>query len=91
LGEPIIEGSPYLKAEVVYAARCELARSVDDVLSRRTRMHLFARDLSAKAASEVGRLLQLELELSDDEIAQQIEDYTALIDREKTVLLEGPS
>lgn len=91
LGEPIIEGSPYLKAEVVYAARCELARSVDDVLSRRTQMHLFARDLSVKAASEVGRLLQLELELSDDEIAQQIEDYTALIDREKTVLLEGPS
>ncbi|PJT51142.1 FAD-dependent oxidoreductase, partial [Streptomyces albidoflavus] len=44
LAEPVVAGQPYTKAEVVYAARAELARSVDDVLSRRTRARLFARD-----------------------------------------------
>ncbi|MFF5211956.1 FAD-dependent oxidoreductase [Streptosporangium sp. NPDC000396] len=89
LAEPIVEGTAHLRAEVVYAARCELARTVDDVLSRRTRMRVFARDLSVKAAPEVGRLLQRELGLSDDEVARQIDDYLSGIDREKTVLMEG--
>ncbi|MEU0569155.1 glycerol-3-phosphate dehydrogenase/oxidase [Nonomuraea sp. NPDC005983] len=88
LAEPIVEGAAYLRAEVVYAARCELARTVDDVLSRRTRMRVFARDLSIKAAPEVGRLLQRELGLSDEEVARQIDDYVSGIDREKTVLME---
>ncbi|MEU6741193.1 glycerol-3-phosphate dehydrogenase/oxidase [Streptosporangium sandarakinum] len=91
LAEPIIEGTAHLRAEVVYAARCELARSVDDVLSRRTRMRVFARDLSVQAAPEVGRLLQRELGLSDDEVARQIDDYISGIDREKTVLMEAHS
>ncbi|WP_330230419.1 glycerol-3-phosphate dehydrogenase/oxidase [Nocardia sp. NBC_00508] len=91
LAEPIIEGSAHLRAEIVYAARCELARTVDDVLSRRTRMRLFARDLSVQAAPEVGRLLQQELGLSDKEVARQIDDYAAGIDREKTVLMKGLS
>ncbi|GAA3425693.1 glycerol-3-phosphate dehydrogenase/oxidase [Streptosporangium sandarakinum] len=91
LAEPIIEGTAHLRAEVVYAVRCELARNVDDVLSRRTRMRVFARDLSVKAAPEVGRLLQRELGLSDDEVARQIDDYISGIDREKTVLMEAHS
>ena len=36
-GAPLIEGLPYTRAEVVYAVRNEMARTVDDVLSRRTR------------------------------------------------------
>ncbi|MEV4303663.1 glycerol-3-phosphate dehydrogenase/oxidase [Nonomuraea sp. NPDC049624] len=91
LAEPVVEGSEYLRAEVVYAARCELARNVDDVLSRRTRMRVFARDLSVEAAPEVGRLLQRELGLSDDEVARQVEDYVRGVDREKSVLMEGLS
>ena len=31
LAEPIVPGLSYIKAEVVYAARAEMARSVDDV------------------------------------------------------------
>lgn len=91
LAEPVVEGGEYLRAEVVYAARCELARNVDDVLSRRTRMRVFARDLSVKAAPEVGRLLQRELGLTDDEVARQVEDYVRGVDREKNVLMEGLS
>lgn len=87
LGEPIIDGSPYVRAEVVYAARCEMARSVDDVLSRRTRMRLFARDLSVCAAPVVAELLGRELGLSANQQKQQVAEYAAAIEHEKQCLL----
>ncbi len=46
LGEPLHAALPYIKAEVVWAARHEMARTVEDVLARRTRA-LF---LNARAA-----------------------------------------
>src|SRR3989442_3889729 len=42
LAEPIVPGLAYSKAEGVYAAPAEMARTVDDVLSRRTRARLLA-------------------------------------------------
>jgi len=48
LGEPLHADLPYTGAEVVYAVRHEMARTVDDVLARRTR----ARFLDAAAARE---------------------------------------
>lgn len=89
LGEVLVDGLPYLKAEVVFAARHEMARSVDDVLSRRTRARLFGRDASLKAADEVGRLLGAELDLSETTIADQVRAYRDSIDHEKHVLLGG--
>src|SRR5690606_36101772 len=44
LGEPLVEWLPYLRAEALYAVRYEMARTVDDVLARRTRARLQARD-----------------------------------------------
>ncbi|MER6993937.1 glycerol-3-phosphate dehydrogenase/oxidase [Saccharopolyspora hirsuta] len=87
LGEPLLPGQPHLKAEVVYAARCEMARSVDDVLSRRTRLRLFARDASAAAAPVVGELLGAELGLDEAQIAEQVRSYQNEIAREKSILL----
>ena len=45
-------GCPYLRAEAVYAVRHEMARTLDDVLSRRTRARLLGRDASAAAAAD---------------------------------------
>ncbi|ONF68779.1 glycerol-3-phosphate dehydrogenase/oxidase [Amycolatopsis keratiniphila] len=87
LGEPLIPGQPHLKAEVVFAARSEMARSVDDVLSRRTRLRLFARDASAEAAPLVGELLGAELGLPPETVASQVQDYRAGVAREKSILL----
>jgi glycerol-3-phosphate dehydrogenase len=42
LAEPIVKGRPDLLAEVVVACRLEQARSVADVLLRRTRLGLLA-------------------------------------------------
>ncbi len=61
LGEQLHAALPYVKAEVVWAARNEMARTVEDVLARRTRA-LF---LNARAALEmapgVADLMALEL------------------------------
>jgi hypothetical protein len=60
-----------------------MARTVDDVLSRRTRARLLARDASDVAADDVGRLIQSELGLSDDEVAAQVADYRAQLAHER--------
>ncbi|MGA4860485.1 glycerol-3-phosphate dehydrogenase/oxidase [Streptomyces koyangensis] len=89
LAEPVVAGQPYTKAEVVYAARAELARSVDDVLSRRTRARLFARDASAEAAAAVGAILGRELNLTETEVDRSVTAYLDAVQYEKSVLLEG--
>jgi glycerol-3-phosphate dehydrogenase len=79
LGEPLVPGLPYLKAEAVHATRREMARTLDDVLSRRTRARLLARDDSAAAADEVARLVGRELGWDDAERARQVKEYRAAV------------
>ncbi len=83
LARPLIEGLPYSRAEVVYAVRSEMAQTVDDVLSRRTRSRLLARDASADAAEEVAALMGDELGWSEAERAEQVAHYRALVDEER--------
>jgi glycerol-3-phosphate dehydrogenase len=83
LGRPLVPGLPYLRAEAVYAARYEMAHTLDDVLSRRTRALLLARDAAAAAAADVARLVAPELGWSDDEVARQVADFVARCDRER--------
>ncbi len=83
LGRPLVDGLPYLRAEAVYAARYEMARSVDDVLSRRTRARLLARDASARAAEDVASLVAEDLGWDAAEQAVQVQAYRALVDAER--------
>jgi glycerol-3-phosphate dehydrogenase len=66
---------PYIAAEVVWGVREEMARTLDDVLSRRTRA-LF---LNARAAMEmapaVARLMAQELGAGQDWIEQQLQQF----------------
>jgi len=82
LGEPLVAGLPYLRAEAVYAARHEMATTLTDVLTRRTRAHLLDRAATAAASPAVAELLAGELGWSADETARQVADYLALVDRE---------
>ena len=84
LGEPLVEGLPYVRAEALFAARFEMARSVDDVLSRRTRARLFGRDDSAAAAEAVAELIAPELGWSADDAAASVAEYRALCEAERT-------
>jgi glycerol-3-phosphate dehydrogenase len=82
LGEPLVPGLRYVRAEAVHAARREMATTLDDVLLRRTRAHLFDREASLAAAPAVARLLAPELGWDDDEIDAQVAAYRAICERE---------
>jgi glycerol-3-phosphate dehydrogenase len=57
LGAPLLEGLPYIEAEVAYAARNEMAVTVEDVLHRRTRAATDAPHHAEAAAPRVAELL----------------------------------
>ncbi len=70
---------PYITAEVVWAARSEMALTVTDVLARRTRALILHRDAALRVAPRVADLLGDELGLSDDQRASQVAAFEALI------------
>jgi glycerol-3-phosphate dehydrogenase len=78
LARPLHARLPYRAAEVIWAARFELARTVEDVLARRTRALLLDARASIAAAPLVAELLAAELGHSADWRAQQIAEYTEL-------------
>ena len=53
LGRPLLDGYPYLRAEVAYAVTHEGALHVEDVLARRVRLLIESADAGASAAPEV--------------------------------------
>lgn len=57
LAKPLAEGLPYLKAEIVYAASHEGAMSVDDVISRRTRLAFEAPQAGIDLAEDIANLI----------------------------------
>lgn len=75
LAQPLVPGLPYLKVEAVYGVRYEMARTLDDVLSRRTRARILARDASVAAADDVAELIAPELGWDDADRARQVESY----------------
>jgi glycerol-3-phosphate dehydrogenase len=84
LAEPIVPGHPDLLAEVVIAARLEQARTVADVLLRRTRLGLVAapqlRD--AEAVGEVARILGEELGWSARRVADEAKAWVGVAEAE---------
>jgi len=83
LGEPLVDGLPYERAEAVYAVRHEMAIELVDVLTRRTRAHLLDRAATVKAAPSVAELLAAELGWDDAETARQVADYNKLVAQEQ--------
>lgn len=69
---------PYQKAEVVWHAREEMARTVEDVLARRTRALLLNARASIETAPLVASILADELERDEAWQTAQIEAYTQL-------------
>ncbi len=81
LAQPIVPGLPDLLAEAPFAARNEQARTVGDVLLRRTRVGLLAgRELVAPGGPvplRVARALAGELGWDDARIAAEVERFRA--------------
>jgi glycerol-3-phosphate dehydrogenase len=79
---------PYIKAEIVYAASHEGARSVDDVISRRTRLSFESVNHGVHLADEIATLIAPVLGWSAKERKESVAQYTELVAREKTALGE---
>lgn len=58
----LLEGLPYIEAEVVYSARHEMTARSEDFLSHRTRLELLTRNGGHSCAARVASLLSRELE-----------------------------
>ena len=73
LAQPIVPGLPDLLAEVVLAARSEQARSIGDVLLRRTRLGLLAaRELPVERVADV---LARELGWNEERRGQEVRRF----------------
>jgi glycerol-3-phosphate dehydrogenase len=78
LSERLHPALPHLKAEVVWAAREEMARTVEDVLARRTRSLFLNARASLEMASTVADLLAGELGWDDRRKEHQVSEFRAL-------------
>lgn len=71
----LVRDLPHIEAEVVYAARYEMAATVEDVLARRTRITLLASDHGRSCARRVATLIGHELGWPHAEIELAIKDF----------------
>jgi glycerol-3-phosphate dehydrogenase len=75
--EPVIEDLPYLGAEVVYAARAEMALTLMDVAARRTRALIQRVEPTVAAAPALAALLAPELGWSPQREAAEVKAFRA--------------
>jgi glycerol-3-phosphate dehydrogenase len=66
---------PYIGAEVIWAVRCEMARTVEDVLARRTRALFLDAQAAMDMASVVAKLMSQELKRNEDWEKEQIVSF----------------
>ena len=83
LGDVLVEGLPHVKAEAVFAVRYELARTLDDVLTRRIPARWLSRDAAAAAAETTARLIAPELGWSDDDVTREVASFRAACEAER--------
>jgi glycerol-3-phosphate dehydrogenase len=82
LGAPLVDGFPWLRAEVVHAVRNEMATCVDDVLVRRVRLLLADRDATATAIEPTIELMGHELSWDESQRRSQRDLMQQIIDSE---------
>ncbi|MEY9877689.1 glycerol-3-phosphate dehydrogenase [Streptacidiphilus sp. MAP12-33] len=83
LAEPLNGADDYLRAEVVYAARAEGARHLDDVLARRTRISIETFDRGTAVMAEAAALMAPELGWDKAQIDKEIEHYRVRVAAER--------
>jgi glycerol-3-phosphate dehydrogenase len=75
LGDSLSDCLPLIKAQVVWAVREEMAMTVEDVLSRRTRCQILDAKESLKIAPEVAKIIAAEMGKDEQWIVDQIAAY----------------
>jgi glycerol-3-phosphate dehydrogenase len=75
---PLHPALPYRVVEIVWAARHEMARTVEDALARRTRSLLLDARASIEAAPATAHCLASELARGEQWEQEQVESYCKL-------------
>jgi glycerol-3-phosphate dehydrogenase len=78
LAKPLHTDLPYIGAEIVWAARNEMSRTVDDALSRRTRALLLNARAAVAVAPMVASLLATELGKDSSWVEAQVAEFNTL-------------
>lgn len=89
LAKPLTKDLPYLKAEIYYAASHEGARSVDDVISRRTRLAFEAPNSAMDLANDVATIIAPVLGWTPKQKKDSVNAYCELAEREIESLEEA--
>jgi len=89
LAQPLADGHPYLRAEVVYAVTHEDALHVEDVLMRRMRLFIESADSGAGVAAEVAAIMGRLLGWSRRKRAAETRRYLDLVEAEQTMTAVG--
>jgi glycerol-3-phosphate dehydrogenase len=80
MAERLGPGIPYIEAEVVYAAREEMAINLSDFLVRRSLIYYEDDEQGLGCAEKVAELLGGELGWDDEERNRQVEDYRRVVE-----------
>jgi glycerol-3-phosphate dehydrogenase len=78
LARPLDAQLPYVEAEVVWVVRTEMARSVEDVLARRTRALFLNAKTAIRMAPKIATILAKELGRDEKWQADQIEAFNRI-------------
>lgn len=79
LANKLTDSQPFIKAEVVYQVREEMAVTLRDVLARRWRLELADWQLTAQLTPQIADLMAIELNWSDAYRSEQIRAYQDLL------------
>lgn len=74
----LLDHFPYTEAEVVWAVRAEMARTVEDVLARRLRLLFLDAKAALQVAPRVAALMAEELGCNDQWIEEQVKEFSKL-------------
>lgn len=81
LGEKLDKKHPFLKAEVLWAVKEEMARKIEDVLARRTRALLLDARACKRMAPKVAQIMANYLGKDQDWIEKEVVDFNELANR----------
>jgi glycerol-3-phosphate dehydrogenase len=90
LSDRLHENLPIRAAEVVWGTRHEMARTVEDVLARRTRSLLFDADAAIEIAPTVANLMADELEKDDAWVQAQVDAFQSVAEGYQIQEVEAP-
>jgi glycerol-3-phosphate dehydrogenase len=83
LSKPLGGGLPYLRAEIHYAVSHEGARSVEDVVARRTRISFEAEENGAALLEDIADIIAPLLDWNRKQRAESIAQYRMVLERER--------